>query len=110
MSTIFMGDLSSNYADFAEKKRVNFKGLGGVGKTTLTKPDTKTQVGIGAGLGGGVGLLSQTLRKKAGWKSKVAGALIGAGLGGGGTYAATRNKGIFAKDGDGRSDRGKKRK
>lgn len=82
---------------------MDFQGKGGVGKTKLKLPSVKQDMAIVGGLGGVLGLGATYNR---GWKSKVAGGAIGAGLGAGTAYLLRKR----ARDMDGRSDKGKKRK
>jgi hypothetical protein len=104
----FMGS-SSIQASFAkdnkkkEYVKMDFKGYGGVGKTKVPLMDSKKEMALTGGLGGGLGFLSQA---KKGWKAKLAGATIG-GVGGAGVAYLGRKR---LRDIDGRSDKGKKRK
>lgn len=83
---------------------MDFKGKGGVGKKKLkVVPNIKTEMALLGGLGGGLGVLTQANK---GWKAKLAGGIIGAGAGAGGSYLARKRM----RDMDGRSDKGKKRK
>jgi hypothetical protein len=116
----YMGDYST--ANFGEgvtqnKKgqrdyvEVDFQGKGGVGKAKIKRPTQKEIVrntAWSAGLGGGAGHLL-VASKGGGTKSKLLGTAIGAAITGGAAYMGSK-RGIFAKDADGRSDKGKKRK
>jgi hypothetical protein len=86
-----------------EYVKMDFKGHGGVGKTKLKLPSVKQDMAIVGGLGG---LLGVGAAYNKGWKTKVVGGAIGAGLGAGTAYLLRKR----ARDIDGRSDKGKKRK
>lgn len=82
---------------------MDFKGKGGVGRTKLKLPSVKQDMAVVAGLTGGFGALSQINK---GWKRSLAGGAVGAGIGAGTAYGLRKR----AKDIDGRSDKGRKRK